>query len=98
MGGETLTRVDFDKALAKVLPHLSGRELRNAFDDTLEAITAALEAEEDVILSGFGKFWVQHKVPRTGRNPKTGKTAVITARKVLGFSAAPGLKNRLNEC
>ena len=97
MGGETFTRVDFDKALAKLLPHLSGRQLRNVIDDTLEAIAAALEAEEDVILRGFGKFWVQHKVPRPGRNPKTGKAAVITARKVLGFSAAPGLRDRLNE-
>ena len=46
-------------------------------ESLLEIIKQTLEAEEDVLISGFGKFCVKEKRERKGRNPATGEEIVI---------------------
>ena len=43
----------------------------------LEIIKSTLEAGEDVLVSGFGKFCVKEKDQRKGRNPSTGKDMML---------------------
>ena len=45
---------------------------------------------------GFGHFRIRRKASRRGRNPQTGDSIEITARKVLTFKPSKGLKLRLN--
>jgi integration host factor subunit alpha len=45
----------------------------DAVESFLEIMNRTLEDEEDVLVSGFGKFCVKEKAPRRGRNPATGK-------------------------
>jgi len=45
-------------------------------------------------LSGFGSFVVRRKRARVGRNPKSGKTAPIPARRVM-FKPSPVLKQSI---
>jgi integration host factor subunit alpha len=47
-------------------------------------------------VSGFGKWSVNSKKARRGRNPQTGKDVTIAARKVVTFKASPVLRNELN--
>ncbi|MBF0097165.1 MAG: integration host factor subunit alpha [Magnetococcales bacterium] len=61
----------------------------------LETIRATLETGEQVKISGFGNFSVRSKVPRRGRNPKTGEEIEITARTVLTFKPSNILRNRV---
>jgi len=49
-----------------------------------------------VTLVGFGTFSVSHRNARTGRNPQTGATIQISARKVPVFKAGKGLKETVN--
>ena len=49
-----------------------------------------------VIIRGFGRFSTKNKTKRAGRNPKTGESAVITARRVPSFKASKLMKNRVN--
>ncbi len=56
------------------------------------AISAALEAGEEVQIPGFGKFYVRDQKAREGRNPQTGETMKIGARKVPAFKAGKALK------
>ncbi|KDR40513.1 DNA-binding protein [Caballeronia glathei] len=51
-----------------------------------------LESGEDVQLSGFGKFQLREKSQRPGRNPKTGETTSIAARRVVTFHASQKLR------
>jgi hypothetical protein len=51
----------------------------------IELIKATLESGEDVLVSGFGKFSVQEKGQRKGRNPATGQTMMLRPRKVVTF-------------
>ena len=55
-------------------------------------ISAALEKGEEVKLSGFGNFQVRDKPSRPGRNPKTGESIPISARRVVTFHASQKLK------
>jgi len=62
----------------------------------LETIKQSLEDGEDVLVSGFGKFIVQEKAPRRGRNPATGDDLMLDARKVVNFRCSGKLRRRIN--
>ena len=51
------------------------------------AITDAMAAGEKVTLLGFGTFSVSERAAREGRNPQTGETMNIPAKKVVKFKA-----------
>jgi integration host factor subunit alpha len=59
-------------------------------------ICACLERGESVKLSGFGAFVVRNKGQRVGRNPKTGKEALISPRRVVAFKPSAIAKQRIN--
>lgn len=57
------------------------------------AITDAMKAGDKVTLIGFGTFSVSERAAREGRNPQSGKTINIPAKKVVKFKAG----SKLNE-
>jgi DNA-binding protein HU-beta len=63
---------------------------------TIGAIKAELGKGGNVSLIGFGSFTVSKRSARTGRNPFTGATIKIAARKVAKFSAGADLKSVVN--
>ena len=62
-------------------------------NDFFEQIKNILASGRDVKFSGYGNFVIKEKKARLGRNPKTGKSALISARKVVTFKAGPKLKS-----
>jgi len=62
----------------------------------LEIIKQTLEGEEDVLVSGFGKFCVKEKAPRRGRNPATGSDMDLWGRRVVTFKCSGKLRERIN--
>lgn len=60
-------------------------------------IAVELDAGRKVNITGFGSFSTKHRSARTGRNPATGQTIQIPAKKYAHFSAAKGLKDRVAE-
>ena len=74
------------------LGKLEGRELVDLF---IEEIVGSLAVGEQVKLSGFGNFDLRDKKERPGRNPKTGESVPVSARRVVTFKAGPTLKARL---
>jgi integration host factor subunit alpha len=93
---QTITRKCLRAAIYGCCPQLSRAEAREIFDATFEELAAALLRGESVKLRSFGVFSLREKRPRTGRNPKTGVEAVISARKVLTFHPSPALIARMN--
>jgi len=63
----------------------------------LELIKSSLESGEDVLISGFGKFCVNEKKERRGRNPATGESMMIGPRRVMTFRCSGRLKEKLNQ-
>ena len=75
---------------------LTKADAGRALDATIEAITGALVKGDRVPLVGFGTFATSKRGARTARNPRTGETIKIPARKAVTFKAGTALKNRVN--
>ena len=61
-----------------------------------QSITEALADGDKVELRGFGSFRVRHRDSREGRNPKTGATVFIPAKKVPFFKAGKELREMID--
>jgi DNA-binding protein HU-beta len=59
----------------------------------LDSISTALKKGDSVTLVGFGTFSVTKTKARNGRNPQTGETIKIKAKKTPKFKAGQGLKD-----
>ena len=59
-------------------------------DAVLDTISGRLTAGEPVKLQSFGSFTVRDKAERMGRNPKTGETCPVSARRVVVFRPSQG--------
>ena len=60
-----------------------------------DIIKSELENGNPVMISGFGKWTVKAKRERRGRNPQTGQTIPIEARKVVTFKPSTVLREAL---
>ena len=74
---------------------LNKRESKDMIDAFLDLIAKQLVEGEDVKISGFGNFQISTKAPRPGRNPRTGETIPIKARRVVTFHAGQKLKEQI---
>ena len=75
---------------------LTKADANRALDATFEVITKALKKGERVPVAGFGTFNVSKRKAREGRNPQTGATVKIPARKAVTFKAGTALKEAVN--
>lgn len=74
----------------------SKKMAQEAVDVVLSSITDALKKNEPVTLVGFGTFKVSSRKAREGRNPQTGETITIAARKAPKFVPGKALKEAVN--
>jgi integration host factor subunit alpha len=75
---------------------LQKQESRIIVESLLEIIKHTLESGEDVLISGFGKFCVKDKNKRRGRNPQTGNSVMLDARRVVTFKCSGVLRENMN--
>ena len=71
-------------------------DAKKAVEAVFEVISNELQGGGEVSIAGFGKFSVSDRSARQGVNPATGEKIQIAASKAAKFSAASGLKNKLN--
>ncbi len=76
---------------------ISKVQANNALNALLDGITGALRKGGRVTLVGFGTFATSNRKARTGRNPQTGQTIKIAARRVAKFSPGAELKGAVNK-
>lgn len=93
---DTLTRADICNSINRKLG-FSLNESGEMLDAVLDEVAKGLKKDGLVKLTGFGNFLIRTKAKRVGRNPKTNKEAVISARKAIAFNASNILKKRVNE-
>jgi len=67
----------------------------DAVDSVLDLIAEALQANERVDLRGFGSFIVKERKERQGRNPRTGETITIAAKRDASFKPGKELTEKL---
>lgn len=70
-------------------------QANDALDAFVDAVAKSLKKGDKVTLVGFGTFSVTKRKARNGRNPKTGDTIKIKAKKVAKFKAGKDLAGRI---
>jgi DNA-binding protein HU-beta len=66
-----------------------------ALDSFIDSVTKTLKKGDKVTLVGFGTFSVSKRAARKGRNPATGETIKIKAKKVAKFKGGKELQSKL---
>lgn len=76
--------------------NLSKADAKRALEAVTTNVTKALKKGDKVALIGFGTFSISARAARTGRNPQTGATIQIKAKKVAKFKAGSALSSAVN--
>ena len=71
-------------------------ESKIALDAVLGSIQDCLAKGETVKLVDFGRFYITERPAHMGRNPKTGESMEVSARKITKFAAGEPLKDAVN--
>jgi integration host factor subunit beta len=82
--------------LALANPHLYQRDIERIVNTVFDEISDALGRGDRVELRGFGAFSVKSRPARQGRNPRTGQTVSVAAKRVPFFKTGKELRERLN--
>ncbi len=91
MAGESMRKQELVKSVAQKLGK-SESEASNAVNAVFGVISESLAEGKDVTVSGFGSFKVVERSAREGRNPQTGESMTIAAKKAPVFRAGTQLK------
>ncbi len=91
-----LTKSDLVDAIYKKHDELTKSEASHFIETFLKVVKDNLIDGSDLLLSGFGKFSVNEKRTRKGRNPATGETLILAARRVVTFRPSGKLRDRIN--
>jgi DNA-binding protein HU-beta len=94
--GESMNKADLVDRIAGAC-RISKAQATTAIDTAVDSITAALKKGDRVALIGFGTFSVSQRKARNGRNPQTGATIKIAARRVAKFTPGNELKKVVNK-
>lgn len=71
---------------------VSKASAKKALESFLGNVQGSLKKGDRVSLVGFGTWSVNKRAAREGRNPQTGKTIKIPAKKVVKFKAGSDLQ------
>lgn len=75
---------------------ISKAAAKKALEAFFEGVKKTLKKGDKVSLVGFGSWSVSERSAREGRNPQTGKTIKIAAKKVVKFKAGAELSDAVN--
>jgi integration host factor subunit alpha len=83
----------------KIFDQIGGtkKESADLVDKMFDLIRGVLSNGESVKISGFGNFIIRNKKSRVGRNPQTGQSIEISARRVLTFKPSQVLRDSVNK-
>lgn len=91
------TKSQLIKKLSHRINGLSKENAEEFVEIFFEEISNALQEGETIKLPKFGNFQVRQKKARPGRNPRTGKATIISARRVVSFLPSRTLQLKITE-
>ena len=87
-----MTRSDLVEELAAHFNQLTQRDAELAVKSILDAVSDALSRGQRIEIRGFGSFSVTQRPPRLGRNPRSGESVQIPAKRVPHFKPGKALR------
>jgi integration host factor subunit alpha len=92
----TITKANLVKQVFNTHPSLTKAQSVEAVESFLSIAKSNLIKGDNLLLSGFGKFCVNNKKPRQGRNPQTGQLLLLEGRRVITFRLSALMRKRIN--
>ncbi len=91
-----MTKSELIERLAKRFPLLVEKDVEAVVKTILHEMTEALAQGKRIEIRGFGSFGLNHRPPRTGRNPKTGAKVKVPAKFAPHFKPGKELRERVD--
>ena len=91
-----MIRSELVQKVARDNPELAPAMIEKLVDTFFDTIGEQLARDGRVELRGFGAFSTRARDARTGRNPRTGETVEIEAKRVPYFKPGKEMRARLN--
>ena len=91
-----MIRSELIQTLSREHPDLSATEVEKIVEVFFDCIVERLAQNGRVELRGFGAFSTRARDARTGRNPRTGETVDVDAKRVPYFKPGKEMRARLN--
>lgn len=92
----TLTKANIVEQVYKQHDSMTKAQATEAVETVLRIAKSTLIGGSDLLLTNFGKFTVNNKRERRGRNPQTGETLILDSRRVITFHASGYLRDKVN--
>jgi integration host factor subunit beta len=89
-------RSELVQLLCEDHPDLTGKEIERVVSAFYDSITEQLQHGGRVELRGFGAFSTRERDARKGRNPRTGDSVDVDAKRVPYFKPGKEMRERLN--
>ena len=91
-----MTKRNLIEEVGRLYPRYSRRDAEVMVNEVFGGMADALRRNERIEIRGFGSFVVKHRRARQGRNPKTGRTVDVAAKRVPFFKVGKELKLRVD--
>ena len=91
-----MTKTELIDRIAGKQAQLSSKDVELAVKSILEHMSQILSEGGRIEIRGFGSFSLHYRVPRIGRNPKTGSPVALSGKYVPHFKPGKELRDRVN--
>ena len=91
-----LNKSDLIIKIMNLNSQINQKEIEKSVNTFFDTIIISLTNSQKVELRGFGSFGVKKREARLARNPKTGSTVAVSAKKISFFKMGKGMKEQLN--
>jgi integration host factor subunit beta len=91
-----MTKSELIARLAKRYPHLVVKDAEVVVNAIVAAMSMTLVRGQRIEIRGFGSFGINHRPPRTGRNPKTGEKVPVPEKFVPHFKPGREMRERVD--
>ncbi len=91
-----MTKSELIDRIAAKQDQLSPRDVELAVKATVEHMAWVLSQGRRIEIRGFGSFSLHYRLPRVGRNPRTGISVTLPGKHVPHFKPGKELRERVN--
>lgn len=90
-----MTKAELIEEVSRVV-EMTRKDSEVIVDAILNSVVRALKSGDKIEIRGFGSFRTRSRLPRVGRNPKTGARVDVPAKTIPYFKPSKELKDLVN--
>jgi integration host factor subunit beta len=91
-----MTKRNLIEEIVRLYPRYSRRDAEVIVNEVFNSMADELRGDGRIEIRGFGSFVVKHRRSRDGRNPKTGASVSVAAKRIPFFKVGKELKLRVD--